>query len=456
MNAKRKLMIIFVILAALSIITTAVLAEDGLLFRRNISKTPEFETEKAAIYMMDFYVPAQASTGLVGPVDNYLLADGTTVGYEPRNYAKPLVTVWIDEIAHAEEMGVMGTNALQGGIVLGAFDGFVGVSLDDGTSWKTTNLSRSADLSSFTLDNGHIYPGGVHNVVHQVFDDNILVSWVSKYCDGGTPLFSLDPTESAAYLDDLELTYGKDAVYLYDLFYVAGNQGSVNYTELGWPEVGEVPFSCVWTARGKLLAGDDPSTTETEATYVMWAKPERLTSGRRDANLPAVDCAKGAGCILTWQEDPEGLRPGQGLGPGEGWSGAVANQQTDIWYSHISQADFDLVFSAEDVIGAIPMSEYALLTDATMPKSYVPMAMPVRLTDNAMCKATNSAPYCYIDFDNIEAIDPLALPTAPTAESDFCTTQISWLNPGGTTLNICVTEDNRLLNGRVAYYSRSP
>ncbi len=79
----------------------------------------------------------------------------------------------------------------------------------------------------------------------------------------------------------------------------------------------------------------------TEASYVMWTKPERLTSGKRDANLPAVDCAKGAGCILTWQEDPEGLRPGQGLGPGEGWSGAIANAKTDIWYSYISYADFD-------------------------------------------------------------------------------------------------------------------
>ncbi len=32
------------------------------------------------------------------------------------------------------------------------------------------------------------------------------------------------------------------------------------------------------------------------------------------------------------------------------------------------------------------MADYALLTDTTMPKPYVPMAMPVRLTDNAMCK----------------------------------------------------------------------
>ena len=58
---------------------------------------------------------------------------------------------------------------------------------------------------------------------------------------------------------------------------------------------------------------------------------------------------KGAGCALTWQEDPEGLRPGKGLGPGEGWSGAIANAKTDIWYSYITFADFDIV--GEDVDG---------------------------------------------------------------------------------------------------------
>ena len=36
----------------------------------------------------------------------------------------------------------------------------------------------------------------------------------------------------------------------------------------------------------------------------------------------------------------------------------------------------------------------------TMPKAAVPMAMPVRLTDNKMCKATGTDPYCYIDFDD--------------------------------------------------------
>ena len=224
--------------------------------------------------------------------------------------------------------------------------------------------------------------------------------------------------------------------------------------------MGEVPYSCIWTARGKLLPGDDPATTEAEATYVMWQKAERLTSGARDANLPAVDCAIGAGCILTWQEDPEGLRPGAGLGPGEGWSGAVANAQTDIWYSYISYADFDLVFAAEDTVGAISMADYALLTDATTPKPYVPMAMPIRLTDNAKCKGYSSElspsdPYCYIDFDTIDDIDHTNVQTlldltVPEADADFCASTINWTTPGGSIQPVCVTDDGRVLNGRVA------
>jgi len=432
----------------LSMTVGAALAEDGALFRRDISKTPDQETEMAGLFMMDFYVPAQSSAGIVGPVDNYLLDDDAgTEAYVARDYAKPLVSVYIDDFPMETK----------GSMAYGHFDAFAGVSLDDGTSWKTTNLSRSGDLSSFTLKNGTPSPGDVHHVVHQVAGDQIFVAWASRYCDGGTPLYKLDVTDNAEYFADLEETYGKDALYLYDLFGVNGQQGSVDYTEQGFPEVGEVPYSCVWTARGKLLAGDDPKTTDaTEATYVMWQKAERLTSGARDANLPAVDCAIGAGCILTWQEDPEGLRPGQGLGPGEGWSGAVANGKTDIWYSYISYADFDLVFDADGTVAApLTMAEYALLTDATLPKPYVPMAIPTRLTDNNMCKSTNSDPYCYIDFDSIDTWDHTNVVSnldtlAQSADSDFCTETVSWTTPGGATLTVCKTEDGRVLNGRVA------
>ncbi len=457
----RRIRSFLLVLVLLTLTSQLVFAEDGVIFRRNISKTPDAETEKAAIYMMDFYVPAQASTGLVGPVVYPLLVDETTVAYEDRAYAKPLVTVYIDDIGAAEEALTGDMSGIMGGMTFGHFDAFAAVSLDDGTSWKSTNLSNSQDLSSFILKNGHEYPGDVHNVVHQVFNDNIFVAWASKYCAGGAPLYSLDLDEEAAYLADLEETYGKDAIYLYDLFGVGGRQGSVDYVEQGFPEVGEIPYSCLWTARGKLLPGDDPATAETtEATYVMWTKPERLTSGKRDVNLPVVDCAKDVGCMLTWQEDPEGLRPGQGLGPGEGWSGAIANAQTDIWYSHISFADFDLVFGDSATLTAGDVVTMAAYTGDTMPKAYVPMAIPVRLTDNAKCKGRStelqpSAPYCYIDFDAIDQYDHtnvqelLDLEEAQ-AGADFCASTINWTTPGGSTQPVCMTDDGRVLNGRVA------
>ncbi len=455
MNIKKVIFNILAVVVVLGMALSVVQAEDGKLMRRNVSKTPNAETEQAAIYMMDFYVPAQDSTGVVGPVDNYILDDDSgTVAYEPRYYAKPLVAVYIDDIGEMEE--TQAGDVSQGSVAIGAFDAFVAISLDDGNSWRTTNLSNASDLSSFTLADGTPYPGDAHHVSHQVFGDNIFVAWATRYCDGGSPLFArkLDKAADLAYLTELETNYGKDALYLYDLFGVGGTQKSVDYAEQGFPEVGEIPYSCIWSARGKLLAGDNPATTDvTEATHVLWAKPERLTSGVRDANLPAVDCANGAGCILVWQEDPEGLRPGQGLGPGEGWSGAIANGKTDLWYSYISQADFDIVF-ADDTLNIdteVPMPEY---TGTTMPKVFVPMAMPTRLTDSNMCKATKSDPYCYIDFDNISDYDhtnvsELLTLAGPQVGADYCAEIVSWTNPGGTTLQICKTDDGRVLNGRV-------
>jgi hypothetical protein len=475
MKARRQCLIIFSMLVVLSLIIGNVLAEDGVLFRRNVSMTPDLETASAFLYMMDFYVPAQKSTGetyvegsLEGGIE-YFLADGVTKAYEDRYYAKPMISVYIDgssefSLGSDEDSAVY---AVDGGIFLGALDDYAAVSLDDGTTWKRTNLSMSADLSSFMLANGMNAPGHVHSVVHQVFDDNVLVAWVSKFCEGGTPLFSFIPESDTdpfllSYLADLQSSYDKDAVYLYDLFGVGGPQESVNYTELGFPEVGEIPYSCVWTARGKLLAGDDQATPEViETTHVRWARPERLTSGTRDANLPVIDCAAGAGCVLTWQEDPEGLRPGTAMGPGEGWSGAIANSQTDIWYSHISQADFDRVFQpGELMLGAISMADYDQLLILDMPRPYVPMAMPVRLTDNSKCRpvSTETAPtppYCFIDFDtiadiNIANIGTLLALEAPEAGADYCASLTWWETPGGILQEVCVADDGRVMVGRVA------
>ena len=119
-----------------------------------------------------------------------------TKAYEDRYYAKPLITVYIDgetdaTLGYYEDSSVFTIN---GGIVLGKMDAFTAISLDDGVTWLRTNNSQSAELSSFNLANGTAYPGHVHHVVHQVFGDNILVAWNSKFCEGGTPLFSMTPT----------------------------------------------------------------------------------------------------------------------------------------------------------------------------------------------------------------------------------------------------------------------
>ena len=195
------------------------------------------------------------------------------------------------------------------------------------------------------------YPGGTYNVFHATAGNKVLVAWPSRFCSQGQPAYQMS-TETQPDLERLaavtdfirngDETLGvpalagftspidgdlNDDLYLTDAFGVAGSQGSIDFADEGYPQAGVVPFGCVWTARGVLLPGDDPRTDEIEATHMVWTKAERLTSGRRDPNRIEVRAVKGAGFMITWQEDPDGLRPGQGLGPGEGWSGAVASSR---------------------------------------------------------------------------------------------------------------------------------
>jgi hypothetical protein len=235
-------------------------------------------------------------------------------------------------------------------------------------------------------------------------------------------------------------------LYADDLFGVAGSQRSVDYAAQGFPEVGEIPYGCVWVARGTLERTDDiSSTTGVTGTYeIVWRQAERLTSGRRDANRVDVTGTGGAGFIISWQEDPEGLRPGKGLGPGEGWSGAIVNSKTDIWYTHIAWDHFDDVCLEQDLDGnCITYGELADYEATEKPKIAVPFAAPVRLTDNNACKGNLKYDtdgnlldaYCYADFDDNGA-------------ADLCASTVSWTNPGGTTLEICQAEDSRVLTGR--------
>jgi hypothetical protein len=225
-----------------------------------------------------------------------------------------------------------------------------------------------------------------------------------------------------------------------------------------------VPYSCLWAARGTLVEGDDPRTEGvTEASYMRWFKAERLTSGRRDVNRVETVCEAGAGCAVTWQEDPEGLRGGQGLGPGEGWSGAVANSQTDVWYSYISWANFNLVEDPTDDTQAsiITLTEYEALaapgedgtpSDVTQkPQVGIPFAMPMRVTDNAKCNVTNPQPYCWGSAEALpdkgeDDLDPLAYGMV-----DMCkdTVQIP-TGQSGSPADVCVTEYGLPLIGNIA------
>ncbi len=428
MKVKRAYSIV-VLIAVVSALVGTALADDGAIFRRNISKTPNGETEEAAISMMDFYVPAQSSAG--APLEEgieYYDAEGGLV--ETRENAKPLIATYIDGLEEEHEALAAGAQAdvgIMGGASFGRREAFAALSLDDGATWKRANLSNSALRTSFTLGNGLEYPGDVHYMTHAVAGDRVLAGWLSKYCMGGEPTYTLTDEEA----DALQSEFALPDLYLDDLFGVAGSQSSVDYTLQGWPEVGEVPYSCVWTARGKLVYDD-----ETDLYDIIWTKAERLTSGRRDANRLEIVGEAGAGFVMVWQEDPKGLRPGQGLGPGEGWSGAIVNQKTDIWYSYIGWDEFSMVRADDET--AVDISEFA---GDTVPKVALPAAMPIRLSDNNMCKAgidptnTQYQPYCEEDFDG-------------DGTPELCAGSESWTSPGGTTHNLCVAEDGRVLWGR--------
>lgn len=508
----RAFKLLFVLLA-LSMTITPALADDGgngdpgkpiLKRMSNISTAtvPGYldEAEHAFIAQMKFYVPMQAANGATGAA----LATTTSGKDDPREYynvdgvvsstrtfAKPLVGVYMyGPFEEVEDVGFVGH---------GRRDAYAAVSLDDGVTWKETNLSESAFMTSCDNANCNItrtdvpliadtaYPGDVLNMFHTIMGNKVLVAWPSRFCSQGQPNYSLDNPEAtaaqlarraaiAAYLGIDLATASSDDLYLIDMFGVGGSQGSVNYLEEDDYEpnqaVGEVPYACLWTARGVLNDGDDPRTTEVvEESFMRWFKAERLTSGVRDVNRIETVCVSGAGCAITWQEDPDGLRGGQGEGPGEGWSGAVANSQTDVWYSYIDVEHFDVVQDPAYVDGSVPMTLAAYETlaaagDVTQkPKPFVPFAMPMRLTDNAKCNVENPKPYCYGSALVGTITDPTNVPVFPDVNAetpmdyglkDLCADTVTVItgNPNSTIGEqeqiLCVTQDGLPLVGNTA------
>ncbi|MDQ2090859.1 choice-of-anchor O protein [Marimonas arenosa] len=516
------------------------------------------EAEHAYTDVLKFFVPTQRASGLQEPVEYYDIDENLV---ETLEQAKPLVNVFM----YGPAVGVEHT-----AFAHSFMDAFAGVSLDDGETWKTTNLSQSADLTSFTLggggegsghdddggddddhhgstlsveideavwrdhnknfgklkvegeadrleqveiinfDTGEVlfktlakkdsefsakrnvsvdsapcrvaavadgetsapitvdygddsttqcigldiaeYPGGVYNIVHATAGNKAMVAWTSRFCQQGQPTYSMAwdgddeglKPELLERRDALSAYLGVDInadLYLTDLFGVAGQQRSINFADEGYPQAGEVPYGCLWTARGVLRAGDDPRTTEVEATHMVWTKPERLTSGRRDPNRVELRAVKDAGFAMTWQEDPDGLRPGQGLGPGEGWSGAVAHSKTDVWYSFLPWEHADLVENPDDPAGEpVAMADHDLLVTGR-PQVYVPWAVPMRLTNNDKCQADEYGPgqtpsenkvFSYCNYDVAAAY----------GLQDFCQdTALVPQGQSGAEGLICVNED---------------
>ena len=324
---------------------------NNAMFRKRISRTPELASTKAKMNISTVWLPALRANGEPTLIE-YFDEAGNLIRTAEK--AKPLIITFTDAdpVTHAD-------------------DTWVAVSRDDGNTWKRKNLSRSGDRSSFTTEAGEVYYGYCKKPVFQVKANKILVCWTSKYARGGKPAYSIDLEDDYSY---------DDPYYTDDIWGVGGPQRSVDYATEGFPEVGEVPYSTVWTCRGLILTKKDLTMVPwNNGTYVegdvVWFKPERLTSGRRDANLIFTGAASSAGFGLVWQEDPKGLRPGRAVGPGPGWGGATTHHKTDIWYSFVTWGNHSKV-DANFVAGGDPEHELDVLE---RPKALVPMSLPIHL-----------------------------------------------------------------------------
>ncbi|OHB34112.1 MAG: hypothetical protein A2X84_05830 [Desulfuromonadaceae bacterium GWC2_58_13] len=410
----------------------------SVMFRKNVSKTSALASAKAKMNDMRVWFPARSANGTETVVE-YFDEEGNHI--RDAEEAKPMIITYTDEDP-----------------VTGAPDVWAAVSRDDGNTWKRMNLSRSGDRSSFTLANGEPYYGETKKPVMQVQGNNILVAWSSKFCNGGKPRYAIkadDPETSD--INEGDDYFFDDAYYVDDIFGVAGPQRSHDYTEEGFPEVGEVPYSCVWVARG--VVANNANVTAGLGDYVgdiVWFKPERLTSGRRDALQLFLGGGDGAGIGLVWQEDPAGLRPGKFAGPGHGWSGATTNHKTDIWYSYITLKDLSKV-DGNFVSGGDPAHDLV-----GRPKALVPMASPVRLSDNDVVNTDNLM--VELGEDGYPVTDgegnwiPAPNENAESDEGDgthrygyeidgLCEDFYEFTNEMDEVKRVCITADGRLLDG---------
>lgn len=391
----------------------AALVADLPIKRMNVSKDALNHQEQ---------VNAQNTLARMSVVVPFTSADGNVTD-DPNNKVHPIAVSYAEQVyvnTAYSDIYEMGDGSADIGDPYHIDDIFVSLSLDNGKTYKKVNVSGTAMRGdqpnssikvNWTADKTAApntdYPGHSHKPKMAVNGNQILVAWHDKFCPSGDPFGLYVKDENGSATDELVSADQPD------YFKVNGAQGSINYELDGsvdpksstgelllapnGKEVYEVPFSCVWTARGVLNTEDENNVS------VTWYKAEQLTTGTRDANKVWIASAKGVGFALAWQEDPEGLRQGQGAGPGEGWSGATTNHGADIWYTYIAEDKF----AAIDETFVEP--EDADAEDLTKPKALNNFAYPTRITDNEVCIEGDTKLYCQeiacIDYVNSKDAD---------------------------------------------------
>jgi hypothetical protein len=333
---------------------------------------------------------------------------------DPIGDVRPLIVSYAEQVVGDYELG---DGSADIGDPFHLDDIFASLSLDNGASWKKVAVGETAvgkgNYKTVTWDGveNTPYGGHSHKPTMAAEGNKILVAWNDKYCPSGNPFDLEDPATE-------------------DYYQVNGSQGSINYGLDGGPdgtdpellapngkELYEVPFSCVWTARGILR--EDPLVAGVYG--VEWRQAQQMTSGTRDSNKIWI-AAQDIGFAIAWQEDTEGLRSGKGAGPGEGYSGATTNHGTDIWYTHITMADFDDVCTDVDCTTTTDdIAEIAAL--AEKPKPAINYAYPVRITNNEACSESDfeTKPWC--------------------ADNCVSTASVTSNNQSDTSITRCVQDD---------------
>jgi hypothetical protein len=137
----------------------------------------------------------------------------------------------------------------------------------------------------------------------------MVLTWTSKYCPDS------DVSDGVAPVADGSIAN----------FFPNPSQRAIRYLDR---QSRIVPFSCTWMAVGRDNGKE-------------WGPAIQLSNGERDAKQDASSgtfLTPNARIAVSWQEDPEGLQPGDADGPGDGASGANVTGGTDVWYT---SATFD-------------------------------------------------------------------------------------------------------------------